>query len=262
MRLLSLVSLALLVSACAGDAPVDDDGGMVEEDATTEPSFSVIAEATAGDPIEDGDTIGLHYGCQGGAHTVFSVVATGSGLDGAQVTIELNGMRLIYNLMGTATGAKLRDIYFVVSDFIAPGMLNGEAATLTLTVRRSDGETVVIARDVTFTEIDRCTVMCTYDPTPGTAAITAVDGPASSAGCTPDSVTVTFDFTPEGGTAETGIVVTQAVPPDCVDELGVIVGGNVSAVREDLRPGTGTCSPTVYRLELDYAPCEPICPAP
>jgi hypothetical protein len=106
---------------------------------------------------------------------------------------------------------------------------------------------------------------CTYDKTPGTATVTAIEVPASTLyNCPNDPVRVTFDFAPTDTTRTQAylkgrpVVVGSGANPNRAYILskGFAVGKVLPAVREDIR--SGACSPTEFifpGIDLsDYAP--------
>src|SRR5688572_17423157 len=102
----------LVLAACDGGMIVDEDSGTPMRDSGP-PQFEVRLETAPGDAIENGDMLPVHYGCQGGAHTYFSVIAIGEGLEGAELASDLLGMRATLDMMPTATGAEYLSVLHI-----------------------------------------------------------------------------------------------------------------------------------------------------
>jgi hypothetical protein len=94
---------------------------------------------------------------------------------------------------------------------------------------------------------------CTYDKTPGTATVTAIEEPSSNLyNCPNDPVRVTFDFAPTDTTQTQAylkgrpVIVGSGANPNRAYILskGFAVGKALPAVREDIR--SGACSPIEF----------------
>lgn len=259
MQRLACIILFALLGACEGtSAPSDGSIG----DAGP-PAFEVRLERSMGVPIDDGFELAVEYGCQGGAHVLFDVVAIGAGLDNAQVSATALG-REPFTLTMTATpsGAEYRYLMLVLADFVAPGGLGlPRDEVVRVSVRRRDGARVVVDRPVRLIDGEVCSVACQYADVPGTARITAIEGPGTS-GCDAGEVTIGYDFLPDGGEPDLGHTQVELLPFDCLSAMGLSVGADVPATRQELLPGTGTCTPFLYTLVLDRDACAAACPAP
>ncbi len=259
----TLASLACLALIACGSTADPADADPFDLDAGP-PQFEVRLERSEGIALADGDELDVHYGCQGGAHVMLDVVAIGEGMRNAQVTVQaLDREPLTLTMTETATGADFRHLMYILADFVAPrGLGLPRDEVVRVSVRRRDGARVVLERTLRFVDGELCMVMCTYEDVPGTARVTALDGPGTS-GCEPGDVGITFDFTPDAGTgARTGLVMRQTLPFDCLAAMGLSVGAEIPAVERALVPGTGTCTPFFWDLLLDRDACAAACPGP
>ncbi len=249
-------ALALVLAGC-GAAHESSDGGPPSGDAGP-PQFEVRLESAVDVPLADGGTLDVHYGCQGGAHVLFDVVAIGAGLDGATVYAELLDRSLELTMSPTPQGAELRYFMFVLADSVSPGGLGlPRDEVLRVSVVRADGARVTIERMVHLVDGDTCNAACTYTDVPGTGHITAIDGPTTT-GCDFGDLSITFDYTNDSGSTATGVVLPDNLPPDCLGPLGLVVGGDVPVVRQEIQPG-GTCTPYLYVIAIDRSGCDAIC---
>jgi hypothetical protein len=104
----------------------------------------------------------------------------------------------------------------------------------------------------------------TYETTPGTGHVTAVEAaPAGENSCPNDPVKITFDFTPDDPAltafAATGRTVTigdgKNPPSAAVAACGLTVASDHTAVRKDERGGS--CPPVIFELtDLGGAECQ------
>ncbi|HJL16685.1 MAG TPA: hypothetical protein RMH99_13565 [Sandaracinaceae bacterium LLY-WYZ-13_1] len=256
------LSLAPLVGCDPGaDMDPTTDGGPAG-DAGPAP-FEVRLEHAEGEPIEDGDALEVETGCQGGHHVFVDVVAEGDGLDRALAEIEMReGGEAVAmqsaRLAGTGGTATLRGWMFILG-FGPPSGLPKDG-TLRVTVTRDDGRAVSIERTVRQVEGAVCDPVCRYDDLAGTGALTEVMPPETT-GCEAGPARLTFDFDSDAGLTEESATLEERLPADCVDALGLEVGAEVPVIRQQLLPGGATCQPVIYRLDVDRAPCEALCPA-
>lgn len=262
MHMRAILGLALVFAGC--NATAETDAGPLFDDDAGPPQFEVRIERSAGVELEDGDALEVHYGCQGGAHVFFDVVAIGSGLANARVRAELIDRSIELPMSPTDRGAELRYLMLVLADYLPGGHLAAPGdQLLRVTVVRADGARVAIGRMVHLVDGDECEVppFCSYTDVPGTGHITALE-PPPTAGCDEVVVGVTFDYTNDAGTSATSAVTTTSLPPDCFDAVGLAIGNDIPVVRQEIVPGTGSCSPTLYSLAIDRSPCDAICPVP
>jgi hypothetical protein len=250
------IFLALVcVVGCGSRAVPMADGGPDGAPA----AFELRLAHTDGVPIQDGDSLAVDFGCQGGAHTFFDVVAVGSGLDGAVAELTLHDRTIMRTLVATVDGAAYPFLMFVLRDFATPGeLVLPLMTTLRGTVTRTtDGARVTVERSVVLVQGSMCTGGCQYSDTSGIARLTQVEM-LSASGCTLEALDVRFDFV--AATTLPDQADALLVAPDCVAPMGIVVGAELPVVRRELIPGTGTCSPVAYEFMLDTAACDPICP--
>lgn len=244
--------LVVLAAGCDGGALAPPDGGPAD--------FEVRVEHAPGRTLQPGDALEVERGCQGGTHTYVDVVARGEGLERAEVTAEVvgSGRPVRLRMDPTAEGAELRRLFLLVESFVLPGARDlprdGEVRA---TVHRADGRWASLARPVRLVEGPSCAPFCEYETFSGVARITAVDGPRTD-GCEPGEVRIEYRIVGEGGElAERGSTLLSAAP-DCLEALGLVVGGEVPAGYQ--RIVSGTCSPFASWLDLDLDACAPRCP--
>ncbi len=267
-RVTRVAALALVVSACAGTAAPDagrppdarEDGGRDPSSDAGPPPFD-FAFDQLGAPLTEGGNVHVEVGCQGGSHvTVGFWAGTDLGPEGTMgLAFALEGgPRERFTVLRAVRGegqSFLESVRVVFSD--APEILAGPTpARLVGVTRSSEGVTHRMELPVTAVQGSVCeTDGCTWTERTYRGPLTMVSGPYTT-GCGLERVWIELALTGDDGAPSTARA-SPAVPADCAEPLGLVVGMEHDVVQ---RRATAPCLSPLYELVLDESRCRAICP--